>query len=411
MVLITLFLSPLPLVADGWEPSPDVIRHWQEEVRPGFIYTEEAVPDYSLPPLLNAVDGTPISSREDWLENRNALLDLFREHVYGLRPGPPEAMKVTRLETDPEAMEGAATLKRIRLACLHDGKRFSFNVVLFIPNAREGPVPVFLLLNNRDPELTDPSRRHKSPFWPAEAVIGRGYGIAALQNEDVAPDDPEAFREEALALFHDTGDPRSPSGPGAIAAWSWGASRVMDYFERDPGVKASQVALIGHSRGGKTALWAGAEDERFSLVVSNNSGCGGAALNRRQYGETLTWINSVFPHWFSLNFHQFGGDTLHRLPVDQHQLLALVAPRALYIASADEDLWADPRGEFLSLAHASEVYALWGNEVIEPDSMPSLDDPLRTARQAYHIRPGGHDLTAGDWDRFMDFAERVFQAP
>ena len=399
---------PLPGTAEGWKPSARVVRHWQEEVRPGFIYTEDAVPDYSLPPLLEAVDGSPMLSREAWMENRKALMDLFREHVYGFRPGPPEAMEITLLETDSEAMEGAATLKRIRLSCLHEGKRFSFEVVLFLPNEREGPVPLFLLLNNRSPELTDPTRQHKSSFWPAEAVVARGYGIAAFQIGAVAPDDPATFRAGALALFQDPSAVRSPRDAGAIAAWGWGASRVMDYFEWDYHVDASRVAIIGHSRGGKAALWAGAEDERFSLVISNNSGCGGAALHRRQYGETLAWINSVFPHWFCLNFHQFGGGSLSSLPVDQHQLMALMAPRALYVASADEDLWTDPRGEFLSLAHASQVYRLWGFETLDPRAMPNLSVTRQTARQAYHIRSGGHDLTASDWDRYLDFAETLF---
>ena len=409
--LAAVICLPFPVKGEGWEPSPEVVRHWQEEVRPDFIYTEDAVPDYSLPPLLEAVDGTPIRSRDAWLANRKALLNLFREHVYGFRPGPPEAMEVTLLERDPEAMEGAVTLKRIRLTCLQDGEAVAFNVVVFVPNDREGPVPLFLLLNNRAPEMADPSRRQKSPFWPAEAVLERGYGIAALQNEAVAPDDAAAFRKGILSLFQKATDARSPSDAGAIAAWGWGASRVMDYFELDPDVDASRVALLGHSRGGKAALWAGAEDERFSFVISNNSGCGGAALHRRQYGETLAWINAAFPHWFCLNFHQFGGEKVSELPVDQHQLLALIAPRALYVASADEDLWTDPRGEFLSLAHASRVYALWGYETIDPRAMPALGETRQTPRQAYHIRPGGHDLILADWNRYLDFAETLFDPP
>ena len=185
---------------------------------------------------------------------------------------------------------------------------------------------------------------------------------------------------------------------------SCGASRAMDYFETDQRIDASRVAVLGHSRGGKAALWAGAEDERFALVISNESGEGGAAITRRNFGETLGRITGTFPHWFAPKYRTFAGreDTL---PFDQHMLLALMAPRAVYVASADEDLWADPRGEFLSLVHASPVFALWGDAPIRPEDMPPLDRPLVTGRRGYHVRTGGHNLTAFDWQRYMDFAD------
>ena len=162
---------------------------------------------------------------------------------------------------------------------------------------------------------------------------------------------------------------------------------------------------MGHSRGGKAALWAGAEDERFALVVSNESGEGGAALSRRQFGETVERLTTTFPHWFAANYSGFARRE-DALPIDQHMLLALVAPRLLYVASADEDLWSDPRGEFLSLAGASPVYGLWGDRAIRPGDMPALDRPLVVDRRAYHVRSGGHNLTPYDWDRFADFADQ-----
>jgi hypothetical protein len=388
----------------GWRADPEVVAR-NTSSRSEFNYEESRVPSYTLPDPLRRADGSVVVSAQEWAERRAGILELFRQNVYGRMPGRPDSLRFERLEEDPAAMDGAATLRRVAIHSGHEGREHSFELTLLLPNDLLGRSPVFLLLNNRPPSNTDPTRTELSGFWPAEEVIARGFGIAAIQNNQLAPDDSATFREGVIRLFEgERSGARQPDAWAALAAWAWGASRAMDYLETDPQVDADRVAVLGHSRGGKAALWAGAEDERFALVISNESGAGGAALSRRRYGETISRITTAFPHWFAPRFSEFG----HRedqLALDQHMLVALMAPRAVYVASADQDLWADPRGEFISLAQASPVFALWGDRIVGDGEMPPLEQPAHFGRLAYHVRRGTHNLTPYDWMRFLDFAE------
>lgn len=392
----------------GWEANPEVIKG-REKSRPEYNWQEGNVPEYELPHPLSRPDGTFVTSLDQWLQHRTYILNTFREYMYGWRPGQPEELSFEITGEDPNAMEGAATLRRIEIKSTHNGRSHRFGLIIFLPNGISEPVPLFLLMNNRPQDNTDPTRQEKSGFWPAEEVIARGYGIAAIHNPELAPDDTGKFHEGVIRLFEgDAAAEKRPSNAwAAISAWGWGASRVMDYLETDNRVDCSKVAVLGHSRGGKASLWAGAEDQRFALVISNNSGCGGASLSKRWYGETVQAVNR-FTHWFTPGFSQFN-EQEEKLHFDQHMLVSLIAPRAVYIASADEDLWADPRGEFLSLVHASPVYGLWGYPSINEEDMPPLDAKILSGPRGYHIRSGGHNLTPLDWKNYMDFADRIWE--
>lgn len=403
-------LAVLGLAAgqEGWQASPELVSQLSAK-QPAFNYDEAKVGPYELPDPLRTASGSIVRSVTAWPARRREIHELFREHVYGRSPGVPERLRFDVLEENPSAMDGAATLKRIAVVSTQAGREHRFDVTLFLPNRVKGGVPLFLLLNNRPATNTDPTRREKSGFWPAEQVISRGFGIAAVQVGELAPDDKARFRDGVIKLFEGAVEGSRPANAwGALAAWAWGASRAMDYFVGDPRIDATRVAVIGHSRGGKAALWAGAEDARFAMVVSNESGEGGAAMSRRNYGETLARITEVFPHWFARNYTGFAGREA-ALPVDQHMLLSLIAPRMLYVASADQDLWSDPRGEFLSLASSSPVFALWRDPPIASTAMPALQKPLMAGRRGYHVREGVHNLTPYDWDRFADFADKLWK--
>jgi hypothetical protein len=401
-----------PSSAGAW-PDPKLIQELERK-KATFHFHESEVPNYELPDVLKCVDGSMVTTREEWeAKRRPETLELFRRYVYGRSPAPG---KVTFqiLETDPKAMEGQATRKRVKITCTGEapgdgaGKSFSFEASLLTPNSAPGRVPAFLLINNRPVASADPTRAQKNDFWPAEQIIARGYATAVFRTGDVDPDkNGEAARAAGVRGVFNAGT-KSEDAWGTISAWAWGASRVLDYLETDPAIDAGKVAVIGHSRGGKTALWAAAQDTRFAMAISNCSGRGGASLSRRRMGETVKAINKSFPYWFCGNFKKYD-DNEDELPVDQHQLISLIAPRAVSVGSAEADFWADQRGEFLALAAANPVYALYGEPAIDPGAMPPLETPLVVGHRAYHIRRGIHNLTVYDWKCDMDFADALWR--
>jgi hypothetical protein len=257
-----------------------------------------------------------------------------------------------------------------------------------------------------DHRATEGSRGVNGKRWPVEAMLARGYGMATAYCGDVFPDRPDGRAASVLpALGHPVDGNLPPDEPGAIGAWAWELSRILDWLVTLPEVDARRVIVAGHSRLGKTALWAGACDERFAMVVSNESGCGGAALSRRDHGESVADITRTFPHWFCPAFATYANRE-SELPCDQHVLLAMTAPRPLYVASALEDQWADPRGEFLSAVAAEPAWKLFGLSGLGTDRFPATDRPIG-GTIGYHVRSGKHDLLEYDWLRFADFADRA----
>jgi hypothetical protein len=384
--------------APGWTAPPAVVDSLRERI-PEANFDEARVPKYTLPDPLVAADGTPVT-RESWPERRAEILELFRQHVYGRAPiDRPENLSFRTIEEDPAALDGRATRRLVEISfdTPHAGRQ-SFQTQLYIPNKAKRPVPAVVLLQFRG--LTDQA---------TPSLIDRGYAIAILDRTQLAADDAATYRDGIINAFSGPGD-LPPDAWRAFGVWAWGASRVLDYLETVPEIDARRVAVNGVSRMGKTALWAGANDPRFAAVISTESGCGGAAISRRAYGETVRRINTVFPHWFCENFQQFNGHEAE-LPLDQHMLVALVAPRPVYVASADEDLWSDPRGEFLACVGADPVYELLNVSGLETDQMPPLDQPLLEGHIGYHIRRGRHGINDYDWQRTMDFLDLHLPPP
>ena len=404
-------------------------------------YDESKVPAYTLPELLLTSDGKQVKTVKDWeTKRRPEILEIFSEQVFGQTPTKKLPVRFEVTDLDKNALGGKATRKQITAYISADGKH-KMDILLYLPNrtgesATIKPVPVFLGLNfagnqtiHADPAIrltqswvgnrddagitenrgSEKSRGKMAGRWPVEQILARGYGVVTVFCGDLQPDHPDNYSEGILPLFYKKGQTQpAPNEMATIGAWAWGLSRALDYLKTDKNVNASQVAVIGHSRLGKAALWAGAQDERFAMVVSNDSGEGGAAITRREYGEQIERINTSFPYWFAGNYKQYNNRE-KELPVDFHQLIALMAPRPVYVASASEDQWADPKGEYLGVYHAGPAYQLYGKPTLPTATPPAIETPVgQKTWTGYHVRNGKHDIQPYDWAQFMNFADFHF---
>ncbi len=392
---------------------------------PAFVpnYDEAQVGTYTLPDPLVGASGRRITKAKDWERSRRAeVLDLFKKHVYGELPGRPAGLRFRVRRVDSSLFGGKALRKFVRISFGEAPDAPGMDVMLVVPKSRK-PVPVFVTLNygnhttSPDSTIPLPTRPGLTPDgqpiprgaatrrWPFEQLVDAGFGIAMADYADLEPDRRTGWQTGIrTTLQGQTG--LKPEQWSALGAWAWGMSRILDYLETDPLVDAKQVLVQGHSRLGKAALWAGANDPRFALVISNESGEGGAALARRNYGETIGRITTVFPHWFIPAYAGYA-ERIPELPVDQHELLALIAPRPLYVTSAEEDRWSDPRGEFLSAVAAAPVWALYGKAGLGTDQYPTPNQPIHGPTLGYHVRTGVHDVTPFDWAQYIAFAKKM----
>ncbi len=403
-----------------------------------FNYDESKVPKYSLPQVLKAEGGKMITTREEWEKiRRPELLALFEEHVYGKTKAEPRALRYTITSVDKHALRGKATRKEVSIVLSDHKQARQLHVLLYLPNKNNNvPVPAFVGLNfagnqaicpdtcititpywtryagqvgfDSEGFAGDDSRGRYEGRWPVETIIARGYAVVTAYYGDLQSDRKDVNSlDDNFYRWYPSKEKMAPDSNewGAIGIWAWGLSRILDYLEHDVDVDAGHVAVIGHSRLGKTALWAAAQDPRFAMAISNDSGEGGAAITRRKFGETIARINTRYPYWFNTNFEKYNGKE-EQLPVDFHQLMALIAPRPLYVASSSEDLWADPLGEYLSIYHAGPAYQLYGYPVFDSPVPPPVGVPVHLGVLGYHNKRGKHDITRYDWDQYLNFADK-----
>jgi len=359
---------------------------------------------------------------------------MFEQYMFG---ETPDNIRVHFRERyfSPNYMDGRATIREFEMM-VNDEPVPQMHVLVFIPNEREGQVPVIIGYNWRgnqtkssDPmvhkmteeemlrrilprrleQTLERGQRITSPSRTIERIIDRGYAYITALYWELESDTRERPGAGGVRYLVSGGQPLADNAWGAVAAWAWGMSRMLDLAETIDEIDATRNAIVGHSRLGKSTLWAGALDERIAITTSNDSGAGGSALSKRISGETVAALNTRFHHWFARNFHQFN-DNEGALPFDQHLLLALIAPRPLYITSGIHDVWADPLGEYLSVFFANPVYELYGKKPMPFPyaSLPPVNTP-QIGQIAYHVEDGGHTFSAYDWEQFLLFFDKHFK--
>lgn len=380
-----------------WTIGISLVLNLNAQDKPDVNYDENKIPPYTLPIILQTIDGQQVITVKQWEKKRRPeLLNLFQDEMYGVMPEGKINQKFSVIETDNNFADGLAIHKTVEMTLSRNGNQRKATLHIYIPSGVK-KAPMFMYFSgNRQP--TD---------WLLK-LLNAGYGLCTGENSEFFPDrreDPTVYGNSVLALWGYKQESDLPKNCcRALGVWAWAHSRALDYLETDSQVDASRVVVMGHSRGGKLAAWAAANDPRFAIAILNNSGCGGAALFRRKIGETAYRVNLSFPYWFCENFHKYSWNE-DKLPVDQHELIALMAPRPVYVASGETDSWADPKGEYLSVAHAEAVFNLYGYKGVDTMTQPTLNTPIGD-RAAYHIRSGGHSVTDYDWDNYIKFANK-----
>lgn len=330
------------------------------------------------------------------LKPREEMLEIMQKEVYGYLPQKPEKLTWTVKDNYiPSFCAGKATSQRVELTAYIGEKTFTFPFVAVIPKT-EGAHPFFIHINFR-PDVPD-------RYMSSEEIVDNGFACLSFCYEDVTKDNGD-FTDGLAGVLYENGM-RKPNDAGKIAMWAWAAQRVMDYAEQEQRLDKNCAIVCGHSRLGKTALLCGATDERFQYVYSNDSGCSGAAITRDKEGETVEVITRVFPFWFCENYKQYANRESD-MPFDQHYLIASVAPRYAYVASAWEDKWADPASEMLSCVAATPAYEKFGlNGLVSEDRLPQIGDLWHDGNVGYHLRSGLHYFSREDWNKLTEFVNK-----
>ncbi|SEI50741.1 hypothetical protein SAMN04487995_1018 [Dyadobacter koreensis] len=395
-------------------------------------YSQSAYP--LLPDALTFSDGKKVTTTNQWQARREEILKIFRSEMYGTSPGRPKNIRFETFDIEKNALGGKATRKQISIHITENGREAKFDLLVYIPNKAQHPVPAIIGLNfignqaiNADPGIklteawvenskmfpcsvngkaTDACRGVNAKQWQVDRILDAGFALATMYREEIASDRKEEMFKTGVHPLYPELQNREDNF-GTVAAWAWALSRGMDYLETDKDINSKKVAVFGFSRLGKAALWAGANDSRFALVISNESGAGGAKLFHRGIGENIRRLNTVFPHWYAKSFRKYmDKDTL--LPFDQHFIVDLIAPRPVYIASAEGDKGSDPAGEFSTALESDKVYRFLKNDGLPVKEIPGLNQPVM-GQIGYHIREGGHDVTSFDWKQFLIFSNLRLQ--
>ena len=398
-------------------------------------YDESKVVSYTLDDPLTLANGQKVTDADTWFKvRRPELLKLVAENIYGISPPAPAGMKFDVWDEDRQARDGKAVRKQVTISFAgfdpldhaRGGHGPTISLLMYLPGEATGPVPVFLCLSFQPLQSIDPdpeiklmdqwvSKTHErragadamrstSKSFKIDQVLSRGYGIAFIYYQQIEPDFAGGLQYGVRSMFLKPGQTQFADDEwGSIGAWAWGASRALDYLQTDPDVDGKRVAILGQSRLGKTAVWEGANDPRFAMVIACNSGRGGASLGHRNFGETIKHLNDAFPYQFAINFQKYGLHT-DQLPIDSHDVLALIAPRPVYLTTGSLDTWSDPHGEFLAAVAAGPVFKLLGGDGLDTDVMPPLDTPIMHTI-AFHEHTGKHEINQFDWDQILKFAD------
>ena len=388
-------------------------------------YDEAGVGTYTLPDPLALANKRPVRDANSWYKQRRPGIErLFEENQFGRSPGRPSDMSFDVFDKGTLALEGKAIRRQVTIYFSRNKSGPKMDLLIYLPANSRKRVPLFLNLSfSANSNVVDDPGIKPGEVWGRDKKRGpapksgfgklnvapfleQGIGVATVYYGDIEPDFLGGLPYGVRGTYLKPGrNEPAPNEWGAIAAWAWGLSRALDYLETDKGVDAKRVAIFGVSRLGKTVLWAGAHDTRFALVIASCSGEGGAALSRRNYGETIKHLTAPtrYPYQFAPNYQQFG-DHVEQFPVDAHMLIALIAPRPLLLQTGDQDGWSDPKGEFLAAVAASSVYRLLGKQGLDQEQMPDAGQAILHPL-GYFMHHGGHGTIPSDWEVFLKFLQ------